>query len=111
MNQEDIDSLLQGTYATDPKERRTALMPLCPCHVRSDVSKIWDRLFELQFDKDSGVRSIVLHHLTDGSPKSRETEVVAAIERLAQDSDLKLRRRARRALSTDRQNPRSLTGG
>ena len=84
----------------------TALLTLCPCHVRSDVTQIWDRMFEMQVDEDAGVRSIILHNLTDGSPRSRETEVVQALERLANDADPKLRRRARRALSAYRQTGR-----
>ena len=40
--------------------------------------------------------------LCDGSPRERESEVVAAVELLANDSDHKIRRRARRALAAYR---------
>ena len=104
MHKDDIAAALEQTRDPDPKVRRAALLPLCPCHVRSDVTRIWDRIFEMQSDADPGVRSIVLHQLTDGSPKAREAEVLEAIEQLAQDPDLKIRRRARRALSEYRRS-------
>ena len=106
MHPQDIAAALAQTHDPDPKLRRAALLSLCPCHVRTDVTKIWDRLFEMQTDEDTGVRSVVLHNLTDGSPRSREAEVVEALERLANDSDPKLRRRARRALSEYRRTGR-----
>ena len=106
MHPHDISSALEKTYDEDPKARREALLTLCPCHVRSDVQEVWDRLMEMQSDDDAGVRSVVLHNLCDGSPHSREVEVVEALERLANDSDLKLRRRARRALATYRRTGR-----
>ena len=106
MHPNDIAAALAQTHDANPKLRRAALLTLCPCHVRSDVTQIWDRMFEMQVDEDPGVRSIVLHNLTDGSPRSREAEVVEALERLANDADPKLRRRARRALSEYRQTGR-----
>ena len=106
MHPNDINSALSETHDEDPKVRRAALLSLCPCHVRSDVDRIWDRMFEMQTDEDSGVRSIILHNLTDGSPRSRKTEVVEALERLANDPDPKLRRRARRSLSEYRRTGR-----
>ena len=39
-------------------------------------------MFEMRDDPDAGVRSLVFHALCDGSPSSRETEVVTAVEAL-----------------------------
>ena len=99
MNSREISTLLEATQDTNPKKRKDAILQLCPCHVRANHKEIWDRLIEMHTDSDSGVRSVVLHNLCDGSPHEREDEVVAAIERLANDQDRKLRRRARNALA------------
>ena len=106
MHDDEIHAALAQTHDKASKARRAALMMLCPCHVRSDVKEVWDRLLDMHADEDSGVRSLVLHCLTDGSPRSREAEVIEALERLARDPDLKLRRRARRALSGYRRTGR-----
>jgi len=108
MHPDELTAAIDQTKDDDPKQRRAALMAMCPCHVRSNVQEVWDRLFEMQADEDAGVRSIILHCLTDGSPRAREEEVVAALEGLAHDPDLKLRRRARRALSDYRRTGRIL---
>ena len=102
MKSHEINQLLEATRDKNPKIRKSALLQLCPCHVRANHEEIWDRLFEIQTDSDSGVRSVVLHNLCDGSPREREDEVVAAVERLANDRDRKLRRRARNALASYR---------
>lgn len=49
-------------------------------------------------DDDVRVRSSVLHTLGDGSPRVREAEIVAAIERMRNDPDEKLRKRVRKLL-------------
>ena len=100
----DIDVLIQETHSQNLKVRKAALLNLCPCHVRYNNAVVWDRILEMQADEDPGVRSIVLHNLCDGSPRDREPEVIAAVERMANDSDLKLRRRARNALATYRRS-------
>ena len=106
MHPDEIASALAQTRDENGKARRAALLALCPCHVRSNVHQVWDRLFEMLADEDAGVRSIVLHCLTDGSPRSRETEVIEALESLANDPDPKLRRRARRAVAEYRRTGR-----
>ena len=40
--------------------------------------------------------------MSDGSPKEREGEVLAALARLAEDTDDSIRRRARKALAEHR---------
>jgi hypothetical protein len=103
MNSQEIEALLESTRDANPKRRKAALLQLCPCHVRCNRPEIWDRVFEMHTDSFAGVRSVVLHHLCDGSPRDREAEVVAIVEVLANDPDKKLRRRARNALRRYRQ--------
>jgi hypothetical protein len=55
-------------------------------------------------DDDFQVRSTVLHVLCDGSPRSREQEVVAALQRLQHDPDVGLRRRVRKVLAQYRRS-------
>jgi hypothetical protein len=50
-------------------------------------------------DPDPKVRNGVLHVLTDGSPRSRQPEVVQVLNRLHDDPDPKLRRKARHILA------------
>jgi hypothetical protein len=95
----DIDDLLEATRSGDARTRRRAAQSMCPCHVKANDSRIWDRALAMVGDPDRTVRSIVLHMLADGSPCEREAEVVAAVERLRNDPDLKLRRQARRLLA------------
>lgn len=96
---DEIDDLLETTRSADARERRRAIQALCPCHVKVNDARVWDRALGMVDDPDRTVRSIVLHMLADGSPAEREAEVVAAVERLRNDPDLKLRRQARRLLA------------
>ncbi|MBS25348.1 MAG: hypothetical protein CMQ28_06870 [Gammaproteobacteria bacterium] len=98
----EIEELLKATRHDKPKIRKSALLDLCPCRVKANNVKIWDRLLAMRNDEDASVRSIVLHNLCDGSPKERKEEIVNAVEELAQDQDRKLRRRARNALAVYR---------
>jgi hypothetical protein len=45
------------------------------------------------------VRRWVFHLLGDGSPREREAQIVAAMERFTHDADKKLQRRARQVLA------------
>lgn len=96
---QEIHAWLELTRHTDPKMRCKAVQALCPCHVKADDERIWLRLFELASDSDTRVRSQILHALGDGSPRSREAEVVAALQGMRDDPDLGLRRRVRRLLA------------
>ena len=60
---------------------------------------MWDRVLALASDPSPRVRGHAFHLLADGSPRDREAEVVAAIERLTADPDAKLRRRARKLMA------------
>ena len=75
------------------------MQSLCPCHVKRNEPRVWDRILAMVDDPSARVRSNVFHLLADGSPREREAEVVAAIERLRSDPDEKLRRRVRKLLA------------
>lgn len=96
---EEIDGLLERTYDPDPRVRKGAVHGLCPCSVRADDGRVWDRLIELAADEDAEVRAAVFHTLCDGSPRSREGGIVEALERMHHDADPKLRRRVRQLLA------------
>jgi hypothetical protein len=95
----EIDELLDLTRSDDPRERNEALHLLCPCQVKFNEKRVWDRALEMACDPDANVRSTVLHVLCDGSPRDRNAEVVAAVARMQQDPDDKLRRRARKVMA------------
>lgn len=94
-----IDELLRETYDRDPAVRKHATRELCPCSLHVDRAEVWERIFELTEDDDVGVRRIALHTLIDGSPRDREADVVAALEGMRNDTDLKLRRQVRKLLA------------
>jgi hypothetical protein len=95
----EVDDLLTDTRSDDVRTRVDALRALCPCVVKRDDKRIWDRVLEMVSDPSEKVRRHVFHLLGDGSPRDRECEVIAAIERLQFDSDERLRRRARKLLA------------
>jgi ribosome-binding protein aMBF1 (putative translation factor) len=97
-----IDGLLERTQSDDERERARALQSLCPCHVKRNEPRVWDRILAMVEDPAAKVRSHVFHLLADGSPRDREAEVVQAIERLRCDPDEKLRRRVRKLLAHHR---------
>jgi hypothetical protein len=95
----EIDELLDMTRSDDARDRNEALRELCPCHVKFNEKRVWNRTLEMACDPDAAVRSTVLHVLCDGSPRERNEEVVAAVARMQQDPDDKLRRRARKVMA------------
>lgn len=105
-SRDEIDGLLELTESADAAERAEALKSLCPCHVKRNEPRVWNRILSLVDDPSARVRSHVFHLLADGSPREREGDVVAAIERLQQDPDEKLRRRARRLIAHYRRGGR-----
>ena len=100
----DVEPLLSQTYDPDPVLRRLALHELCPCNVRYDDDRLWGRMIELTQDSDRSVRAMAFHTITDGCPKEREGEVVAALEAMYQDPDLKIRKTIRRHLAQYRRS-------
>jgi|SRR3954453_8127950 hypothetical protein len=105
-SRDEIDGLLESTGSADAAVRAEALRSLCPCHVKRNEPRVWDRILFLVDDPSAKVRGHVLHLLADGSPRERESDAVAAIERLQQDPDEKLRRRARKLLAQYRRGGR-----
>ncbi len=95
----EIDDLLNMSHSDDAKERAEALRELCPCHVKFNDGRIWDRTLEMATDANAKVRATVLHLLCDGSPRERNAQVVAAVERMQGDPDDKLRRQARKVMA------------
>lgn len=95
----EIEALLGQSHDPYPDVRRRAVHAMCPCSLRADDERVWDRLLEMVGDEDAKVRADVFHTLCDGSPRSRQAEVVRALERMQHDSDLKLRRRVRQLLA------------
>jgi hypothetical protein len=95
----EIPVLLEGTYDDDPRVRWQALRHLCPCHVKRNDEQVWNRAVTMATDPDPKVRDVVLHLLTDGSPRSREAEVVRVLEQMHHDPFPKLRRKARKILA------------
>ena len=96
---DEIGGLLQLTRASDPRTRTHAVVHLCPCHVRRNDDRVWDRVLTMAEDRDAKVRNAALHVLTDGSPRSRESQVVGVLERMYHEPDAKLRRKARHILT------------
>jgi hypothetical protein len=99
MKSREIEDLLQLTYDDDPKVRMQGVRSLCPCHVKADNDKVWNRIFELANDSHRSVRAHVLHALGDGSPREREDDVIRTVEAMVDDEDPKIRRRVRRLLA------------
>jgi HEAT repeat protein len=94
-----LDEVLELTHDRDPRQRRWAVRQLCPCHLKHNDDRVWDRLLAMAADDDPQVRGTVLHVLCDGSPRSRAPEVIAALERMQRDPDVGLRRRVRKVLA------------
>ena len=101
-----IPTLLDLTYDDDPLVRRLALKHLCPCRLQRKRDVVWARVFELASDPDTGVRMDAIHAMTDGSPREFAAKVYAAVERMQNDPDVKVRRYIRRTLSKMRQTGR-----
>lgn len=102
LDPDEFDALLEATYSQDARERADAARELCPCHLRDNIPAVWDRVLELARDPDLRVRKTVLHMMTDGSPREREADVIAAIETMFHDPDPKMRRVVRRLLAAYR---------
>jgi len=96
---DEIDDLLELTRDPEPKLRSEAVRALCPCHVKANHERIWERFFEMVKDEDMNVRRSVFHALGDGSPKALESRAVAAVEEMQRDPNPRLQRRARKLIA------------
>ncbi len=99
MKLQSVESALGETYDPDPRIRKRATRDLCPCELQRDDEAVWKRLLELTRDTDLGVRRNALHAMIDGSPRSRECDVVAALEGMRDDPERKLRRFVRKLVA------------
>ncbi len=106
MTERSVEAILGETWSGEAKQRARALRELCPCELRQDHPEVWNRVLEMTGDPDAGVRSIVLHTLTDGSPRKRESSVISALESMRNDADPWLRRRVRGVLAHYRRTGR-----
>jgi HEAT repeat protein len=95
----DIPELLKLSQDRDPRARRIAAKNLCPCHLRINEPKVWERLLELACDADPGVRSDAVHALGDGSPSEWRDRIVRTLLSLQNDSAEKVRKQVRRVLA------------
>ena len=95
---DEIDDVIELTRDADPRERSRAVRELCPCHIKANHERVWERIFEMTDDPDVRVRRTVLHALADGSPRALEPQVVAALACMRSDPDERLRTTARRVL-------------
>lgn len=101
-----LEQILQDSRSPDVRLRKRAARELCPCELKADHPEAWSRVFELTRDDDAQVRRIAYHTLTDGSPRQREPDVLAALEGMHDDPDLRLRRSVRKRLAGYRRTGR-----
>ena len=101
-----LEQILEDSRSDDVRLRRSAARELCPCELKADHPEAWSRVFELTRDDDARVRRIAFHTLTDGSPRQREADVLAALQGMYDDSDLGLRRKVRQRLAKYRRSGR-----
>ena len=99
LNENDILKLLAQTHSPDAITRAAAVRDLCPCHLKRNVPQVWERMLALADDPDRDVRNQVYHVLADGSPREYHERIVAAYEKMTQDADEKLRRKARKLMA------------
>ncbi len=95
----DVDVIIELSKHPLAVVRKKALIEMCPCRVKEDIDKFWDRVFEMVHDEDIVVRSQVLHTICDGSPKHLEHKVIEAVELFNRDADSSIRRKAHKVLS------------
>ena len=105
-DKQSVSFLLERSYDADPVVRSAVAKHLCPCHVKTNVPEVWDRLLEMTNDPAPVVRRDVVHALADGSPRERAHQVAAALEPLYNDDDPRVRKMVRKVMSAYRQSGR-----
>jgi hypothetical protein len=68
------------------------------CDRPSKLPDLWRRLLELTHDSDANVRRWVIEAVRDGSPAKHRRAVIGKLMMLAEDSDVRVRRSAQKAL-------------
>ena len=99
MRGDELDAWLELSRDADPLVRRRAVQHLCPCHVKANIARVWDRVIELSADPDASVRRSAVHALGDGSPAEHRQRILAALKARFHDEDRRLRRMVRRLLA------------
>ena len=105
-----LDALVEASRDPDPGIRKVAVRELCPCVIKTNDARAWDRVLELTRDSNRDVRRIALHTIIDGSPRSREPDVVRALDAMRNDPDRRLRRNVRKILARHRATGRINSG-
>jgi hypothetical protein len=95
---DEIEDMIEVTFDRDPNVRSRALRELCPCHVKSNDVRVWERIFEMTADPEVRVRKTVVHALADGSPRALEPRVIDALESMRADPDERIAKTVRRLL-------------
>src|SRR5687767_9990014 len=103
---ESVGLLIERSFDPDPIVRSAVAKHLCPCHVRTNVPEVWNRLIEMTNDQEPVVRRDVVHALADGSPRDRAHEIAAALEPLYNDPDPRVRKMVRKVISAYRETGR-----
>jgi len=95
----EINDAIDLSHDPDPRRRAESVRVMCPCQLKMDIPRVWDRLIEMARDEDVHVRKNVFHVLADGSPRHREQQIIGVLGHLRNDPDPKLRRHVRRLLA------------
>ena len=98
--------LLERSYDPDPAVRRDAVRALCPCKLKSEDLRAWERVFELTGDPDLGVRRNAFHGIIDGLPRHLTPRAADVLEGMREDTDPRLRRNVRKVLARYRRTGR-----
>ena len=102
MCNETVTEYIARTHDPNPIKRKRALKELCPCHVKTDIPEVWERIFEMCDDEDGWVRDQALHSLGDGAPNHLEGRIVQVLEEKYNDPHPEVKRKARKMLNSYR---------
>ena len=61
----DVDVIIALSKHPNPMVRKKSLVEMCPCRVRENIDKFWERVFEMISDEDPIVRAQVNKHSAD----------------------------------------------
>jgi HEAT repeat protein len=99
LTEREIQNLLAQTHSADASDRAAAVRDLCPCQIKKHIPEVWERMIALAEDPDREVRNQVYHVLGDGSPREYHARIVATYEKMTQDPDERIRRKARKLMA------------
>lgn len=96
----EIEKIIEESKNSNSRIRLKALKQMCPCKVKDDIDRLWNRIFEMADDDDPSIRLQVLHTICDGSPFHLETRVTDTLEKFNHDCDQKIRRKAHKVIGS-----------